>query len=187
MPKTIYLKKETINQDNGLFNYEPVGQFVIEHSLLSVSKWEMKYHKAFISSDKTKEETLDYITMMIIDPEDFDLNLLVYLSEENVKEINDYINDPMTATTFTEDIVTKMSGQSKMKKKEIITNELVYYWMATAGIPFECENWHINRLLTLIRVFDVKNKPEKKMSKRDIMARNKALNDARRKKLGTKG
>ena len=74
-----------------------------------------------------------------------------------------------------------------MKKKEIITNELVYYWMAVAGIPWECERWHINRLLTLIRVCDVKNKPEKKMSKRDIMARNKALNDARRQKLHTKG
>ncbi len=187
MPKTITLTKDEFNYDTNEFEKEIVGEFVIEHSLVSVSKWEMKYHKAFAASEKTVEETLDYITMMIISPDDFNLNLLSYLTKEDIEAINQYINDPMTATTFTEDIVSKMSGQSKMKKKEIITNELVYYWMATAGIPFECENWHLNRLLTLIRVCDVKNKPEKKMSKRDIMARNKALNDARRKKLGTKG
>lgn len=187
MPKSIVLAKEDFDNDKEEFVKEPIATFEIEHSLASISKWEMKYHKPFISTEKTKVETLDYITMMIISPEDFDITNLKYLSEENIKEINDYINDPMTATTFTEDVVSKMAGQSKMKKKEIITNELVYYWMAVAGIPWECEHWHINRLLTLIRVCDVKNKPEKKMSKRDIMARNKALNDARRQKLHTKG
>lgn len=187
MPKTIILKKEDFNNDSEEFVTCKIGEFVIEHSLLSVSTWESKYHKAFVSSDKTPEETLDYITMMIIGPENFDLNMLSYLSKENIEEINKYINDPMTATTFTDDAVSKMAGQQKPKKKEIITNELVYYWMSQAGIPFECEKWHLNRLLTLIRVCDLKNKPEKKMSKRDIMARNKALNDARRKKLNTKG
>ena len=187
MPKTITLTKELIDQNTGEFHYEKVGEFVIEHSLFSVSLWESKYHKPFVSKEHSAEEILDYITMMIIEPKDFDLNLLANLSKENIEEIHNYIEDPMTATTFPEDIVSKMVGESKMKKKEIITNELVYYWMSQAGIPFECENWHLNRLLTLLRVCDVKNKPEKKMSKRDIMARNKALNDARRKKLGTKG
>lgn len=187
MPKTIELFDETIN-DNNEFVHSKVGEFTIEHSLLSISKWEMKYHKPYMSSEKSKEEVFDYITMMILD-KDFNMNLLSYLSEENVREINDYIGDPMTATTFPEDAINRMMG-TKNNKQDTITNELVYYWMSCAQIPFECEKWHINRLLTLIRVHDFynkKNDKRNKPSKRDIMARNKALNDARRAKLHTRG
>lgn len=188
MPKTIILTKEDFDNDKEEFFTQYVGKFEIEHSLLSVSKWEQKYHKPFQTTNKTKEETMDYIIMMIIGPEDFDISNLQYLSESNVEEINQYINDPMTATTFPEDAINKIVGEPKPTKKEIITNEVVYYMMSAANIPFEvCEKWHFNRLLTLLRVYDNKNKPEKKMSKAEILRRNKALNDARRKKLHTKG
>ena len=105
--------------------------------------------------------------------------IFYYLSEENVKEINDYISAPMTATTFT----NRNSGSSR----EIITSELIYYWMISFKIPFECQKWHLNRLLTLIRVCEVKNQPPKKLSKGELMRRNAALNAARKKELNTTG
>ena len=187
MPKVIVLKEKTVDNDNNIVNKE-IAEFTIEHSLLSISKWEQKYHRPFINAEKSAEEMLDYIIMMIIEPEDFNLNNLKYLSDENLSDINNYINDPMTATTFPEDEIEKVTGTKQpKKKKEILTNELIYYWMSAANIPFECENWHINRLLTLIRVYDVKNQPEKKMSKKEIANRNRALNEARKKKLHTRG
>ena len=130
---------------------------------------------------------LDYIIMMIIEPKNFDLSLLRYISDKNLAEIKGYINDPMTATTFPEDAINEQLGLKSKKKKEILTNELIYYWMSQAYIPFECQYWHINTLLTLLRVYDEKNKKPEKKSKKEIAARNKALNEARRKKLNTKG
>lgn len=151
----------------------------LEHSLISLSKWESKWKKPFISSDnKTTEETIDYIRCMLLDEDKKDN--IKYLTPKDIKKINDYISDPMTATTFYEEDVGS-------KKKEIITSELIYYWMVASNIPMECQNWHLNRLLTLIRICSIKNTPPKKMSKRDIMSRNKALNEARRKQLHTSG
>lgn len=151
----------------------------LEHSLISLSKWESKWKKPFISSDnKTTEETIDYIRCMLLDENKKDN--IKYLTPKDIKKINDYISDPMTATTFYEEDVGS-------KKKEIITSELIYYWMVISNIPMECQNWHLNRLLTLIRICSIKNTPLKKMSKQDIMSRNKALNEARRKQLHTSG
>lgn len=186
MPKVITICDEYVDDANEM-HHDVLAKITIEHSLLSMSKWEAKYHKAYMDTTMTSEETLDYIIMMIVEPKDFDLRLLSKLSKENFDEIKAYISDPQTATTFNEDAINAAIGEKKPKKKEKITSELVYYWMAAAGIPFECENWPINRLLTLIRIYDIKNQPEKKMSKSEILRRNKALNDARRKKLGTKG
>ena len=152
----------------------------LEHSLISLSKWESKWCKPFLSKeDKTLEETIDYIRCMTLTP---NVNPDIYycLSNENLREINQYIDAPMTATTFHE----RPGGTSNC---EIITSELIYYWMIAQNIPFECQKWHINRLLTLIRVCNIKNAPAKKMSKREIMSQNAALNEARRKKLNTKG
>lgn len=152
----------------------------LEHSLVSLSKWESKWKKPFLTKeDKTPEETIDYIRCMTLTP---NVKPEVYncLTHDNIAKINNYISDPMTATTI------NMQGLSK-GGKEIVTSELVYYWMVALNIPFECQKWHLNRLITLIQVCNVKNTPPKKMSKRDIMSRNAALNAARRKKYNSKG
>ena len=112
---------------------------------------------------------------------DIDQNVYNHLTSENVKEVMDYISDSMTATTFGKE-------DKSPNNSERITSELIYYWMIASNIPFEpCQNWHLNRLITLIRVCSIKNTPPKKRSKRDIMSRNAALNAARRKQLNTKG
>ena len=160
---------------------EPKTQTLqLEHSLVSLSKWESKWHKPFYSKKElTSEELLDYIRCMTL-TKNADPDVYNHLTEKNVKEIKDYIDDPMTATTFSKDGKGPGNG-------EIVTSELIYYWMIASNIPFECQKWHLNRLITLIRVCGVKNTPPKKRSKRDIMSRNAALNAARRKQMNTKG
>lgn len=151
----------------------------LEHSLVSLSKWESKWKKSFCSSKNiTNEEMLDYIKCMTI-TRNVDPDVYNHLTPTNVKQVRDYIDDPMTATTFPKE----RGGHSK----EIITSELIYYWMIASQIPLECEKWHLNRLITLIRVCSIKNTPPKKRSKRDIMSQNVALNAARRKQMNTKG
>lgn len=152
----------------------------LEHSLVSLSKWESKWCKAFLSKqEKTFEETLDYIKCMTI-TQNVNPEVYNYLTNKNIDEINKYIEAPMTATYFSDDKIVKTS-------REQITAELIYYWMIALNIPFECQKWHLNRLLTLIRVCNIKNQPPKKRSKKEIMSRNAALNAARRKQLNTRG
>lgn len=152
----------------------------LEHSLISLSKWESKWCKPFLDrKEKTIEETIDYIKFMTLTP-NVEPEVYSHLSNENFRDIDAYIGAPMTATTFYDDKTSKSS-------REIVTSELIYYWMVALNIPFECQKWHLNRLLTLIRVCNVKNAPPKKMNKRDIMSRNARLNAARRKQLNTSG
>lgn len=151
----------------------------LEHSLVSISKWESKWKKPFLGKEnKTIEETLDYIKCMTITQNVPDITYK-RLTSKNINDINKYIDEPMTATTF--------NDNTHSTNKEIVTAELIYYWMIALNIPMKCEKWHINRLLTLIRVCNIKSSPPKKMSKREIMNRNAALNAARRKKLNSKG
>lgn len=152
----------------------------LEHSLVSLSKWESKWCKPFLSDDnKSDEEVLDYIRCMTI-TQNVDPEVYNYLTKSNKSQISDYIKAPMTATWFND-------REHSSGRREIITSELIYYWMFSFNIPMECQKWHLNRLLTLIKVFNAKNQPPKKMSQREIMSRNAALNAARRKKLNTKG
>lgn len=161
------------------FVYTKETTLQLEHSLVSLSKWESKWCKPFLSKeDMTAEETIDYIRCMTITQ---NVNPEVYtcLSDENIAQVRDYIQAPMTATFFRK--------ENSPPSREIITSELIYYWMITLNIPFECQKWHLNRLLTLIRVCNIKNQPAKRRSQREIMEYNTALNEARRKKLNSKG
>lgn len=152
----------------------------LEHSLVSLSKWESKWCKPFLSkTEKTAEETIDYIRCMTI-TQNVDPEVYLHLTSANIADVNAYIDAPMTATTFRKD-------QGGKANREIITAELIYYWMIAQNIPFECQKWHLNRLLTLIRVCNVKNSPPEKRSKGDIMRQNAALNAARKKQLNSKG
>ena len=152
----------------------------LEHSLVSIYKWESKWHIPFISKEpKTAEQTIDYIKCMTI-TQNVSPDVYLNITPDIYKQIEEYIDDPMTATWFSKDSNTKSS-------REIITAEKIYYWMIALKIPFECQKWHLNKLLTLIRVCEAENRPKKKMSRREIMRRNTALNAARRKKLNTKG
>lgn len=158
----------------------------LEHSLVSISKWEAKWKKAFLTKDqKTNEEILDYIRCMTLTQ---NVNPIVYsvIPRSVFEQIFAYIEDPMSATIITD---LKTPGAPK-KKSEIITSELIYYWMVALQIPFECQKWHLNRLMTLIRICEIKNTPpdkRKKMSRSEIFARNSELNAARRAAMGTKG
>lgn len=160
---------------------EPVSVTLqLEHSLVSLSKWESKYCKPFLTRNKkTAEETMDYIKYMTLNT-DVNPSVYVHLTEENVKAINDYIDAPMTATTIND----KSKGRGG---PNVVTNEVIYSWMVGLNIPFECENWHLNRLMTLVRVCNIQNSPQKKQSRSEIQRSNAALNAARRQQLNSKG
>lgn len=162
----------------------PGCDVMLEHSLKSVFEWEGKYKKPYLTSKKTIEETLDYIRMMVVKGEIPDDNTLLLISKEQVQEINDYINDPMTATVFSK------KEEEEAKKKDahsgkFVTAEEMYYWMAAEQIPIECENWHLNRFITLVKICAIKNKPEDKKKKRltssDLASRRARMEAARRK------
>lgn len=181
MPLTIIVPEtEQYDAINNEFINTKRTVLKLEHSLLSISKWEAKWHKPFLSDkDKTVEEILDYIECMTMSS-DIDPSVYHCLTNENIEDVNNYISDPMTATWFRND-------PNSSKNREVITSELIYYWMIALNIPFECQKWHLNRLLTLVRVCNEKNKPPKKQSQREIMSRNAELNAIRRKQLNTKG
>lgn len=177
--------REGWDETNQVFVNTPAITLCLEHSLISISKWESKWHKPFLhSSDNlTKEEIVDYMKCMTISPGHVDDKIFYLMDKKNFEKITDYISDPMTATWFKEE-------KNKPRNKEIITSELIYYWMVALQIPFECQKWHINRLLTLIRVCNAKNEEstsKNKMSKRDLMSRNAALNAQRKAKLNSRG
>lgn len=170
---------EYFNEELNEFMYFDDVSIQLEHSLVSISKWESKWCKPFLDGkDKSMDEIIDYIKCMTI-TENVDTDVYSRLTEDNLVSINEYIGHPMTATTF--------RAEKKTGGREIITSEIIYYWMVSYNIPFECQYWHLNRLLTLVKVCNVKNNPPKKMSQREILAQNRAINEARKKEYGTRG
>ena len=152
----------------------------LEHSLVSLSKWESKWKVHYLNNEKlTPEMSVDYVRCMTT-TQNVDPKVYEYLTEEDMRKIREYIDDPMTATTFRK--------SPKPPSRQIVTAEIIYYWMVTMGIPFDpCQKWHLNRLMTLIRVCDEKNSPKKKMSKREAMNQQRSLNAARRARNHTSG
>ena len=170
---------EIYNERNNRFYQIKSQDIRLEHSLVSISKWESKWGKPFLhTKNKTDEELKDYVKCMTITQNVKDI---VYenLSSENYKEIANYIELPMTATWF-----SKSDGPPS---RRIITSEILYYWMFSNNIPMECQKWHLNRLITLIKVCVEESNPSKKMGKSALLQRNKSLNAARKAKLKTKG
>lgn len=171
--------QESYNESTNEFLSDEVV-LELEHSLVSLSKWESHYEVPFLSSkDKSREQIMWYIEAMILGPK-IPPEIFQRLSQENIDSINAYINAKMTATWFND-------RHGQIPSREIITAELIYYWMFSMGIPKECEEWHINRLLTLIKVFNHKNAPPKKMNKQEAAQQRQVLNAQRKAKLGTRG
>lgn len=173
-------ESESFDEETQKF-VDPVSfKLRLEHSLVSLSKWESFYEKPFLNNkEKTSEETLTYLRMMCVDDE-IPPEVLQHLTQKQLDEINKYIDAKMTATTFTE-------RPGARAAREIITSEIIYYWMVSYQIPFECQHWHLNRLLALIKVCNHKNAPAKKMNKRESMAQQRQLNAQRKARLGTRG
>lgn len=162
--------------------FTTLGDVVIdlEHSLVSLSKWESIYEKSFLSqSDKTAEELFDYLRIMILTP-DIDPDVLYQCSEADLTTIEQYINAKCSATTVRE-------APGRRNANEVITSELIYYWMLSYNIPFSAETWHLNRLFSLIRICNAKQSKPRKMSKHEIAAQNREINARRRQELGTQG
>ena len=175
---------EYYDENREEFCYTEEVTLQLEHSLISISKWESKWHKPFLGdAQKSMEETVDYIRCMTLN-KNVDPEVYGRLPDSVLKEVDDYIKDPMTATWFND---RRPEGSGGPKSREQITNELVYYWMVALNIPFECEKWHLSRLLTLIRVCEAKSQKPKPMSQRDLVSRNASLNAARRAKHHTRG
>lgn len=170
------------NKTNEFITLKPV-ELQLEHSLVSIAKWESKWHKSFLSrKDKTDEEMRDYIKCMTL-TQNVDRSVYKRLTKDNFDAIAEYIEDPMSAVCFNE--TSEDNGP-----KRTITSEVIYSWMVALNIPFECQKWHLNRLITFIRVCNIennKNSGKSKHSSREIASRNSALNAARRKKLNSKG
>ena len=181
MPLTVKIPaKDLYDPKSNRFISVKDTTITFEHSLISISKWEAKWHKPYLSKEqKTPEEQFDYLRCMCL-TRNVDPNAFYALDSASVKSIADYIADPMTATTF--------RHQDKRGGSEILTNEVIYFYMANFQIPFDpCEKWHLNRLLTLIEVASIKNQPPKKMGKRDMLNQRAALNAQRRAKFNTRG
>lgn len=168
---------ERYDEENEEFINTKEQTLQLEHSLVSLSKWEAKWKKPFLSKDiKTHEETVDYIRCMTI-TQNVDPNVYDNIPDSVITKVNEYISDPMTATWFNEKNAKGKGGGSS----EQTTSELIYYWMISFNIPFDCQKWHLSRLMTLIKVCEAKNQPSKKMSRRETANQYRALNAARRK------
>ena len=172
--------EEYFDEVNGEFITTNDTTITLEHSLISISKWESKWHKAFLGKkEKTDQEIIDYIRCMTVTPK-VDPSVYQRLSQKNFDEVTEYINNQMSATYIN-------SQDDGSEGNETVTSELIYYWMISFHIPAEFEKWHLNRLLKLIKICQIKTIPAKKLSQKEIMERNIAINEKRKKEFNTKG
>lgn len=185
MLKIIVPGPELYDPEGNLFFKTKDTELTLEHSLVSLSKWESKWKVPFLNNNQfTPEQFIDYVRCMTL-TQNVDPSVYTKLTQDNIKEITQYMEDPMTATTINDKNLPRQKGPRR--GSQVITSELIYYWMTALNIPFECQKWHLNRLMMLIKVASVEQQPPKQMSKRDIMAQNKSLNAARRAKHMTRG
>jgi hypothetical protein len=147
---------ENFDETTNMFVVGKSVKVRLEHSLVSLSKWESVWEEPFLGKEKkTTDQTISYIEMMLVD--EIPREIFHRLLEKHIEEIQVYVNSPMNATKLPK-------TENKAATKETITAELIYYWMAQLNVPFECEHWHLTRLFTLIQVINIKNTPQKKMS-----------------------
>ena len=185
--------RELYDPVNDLFSYSKETTLKLEHSLVSLSKWESKWKIPFLSLGQqrlgkekgkqlTPEQLIDYVRCMTL-TQNVDPSVYNCLTKENMDAILKYIEDPMTATTINQQQKKKGSSQGR-----VITSELIYAWMAILRIPYEvCQKWHLNRLLTLIQVTGLEQEPPKKMDPKNVLKQNHSLNAARRMRHHSKG
>lgn len=180
MPISIYVQgTELWDSNSQMFCSSKPQTLILEHSLISISKWESKYHKMFLETkDKTGVELLDYIKCMTINGNVPDMTYYA-LSEKNLRDILDYMDDSMTASS--------VFDPPRKSRSEPVSSELIYYWMIQYGIPFECEKWHINRLLMLIKICTRKNASMTKADKAAMDQRRAAINAQRKAKMKSRG
>lgn len=185
MLKITIPRQELFNSETNEFIYIKEQTIQLEHSLVSISKWESKWLKPYFSENKkTREEMMDYIRCMTI-TQNVDPNVYYGLTEKNYSTIAEYIENPMTATKIND---IDFTGKNGKKSRTFITSELIYYWMISLNIPIEFQRWHINRLITLIRICQIKNDPkDKKYSKSELARNYSELNKKRRKELNSSG
>lgn len=174
MPLPIYIPKQNLWNES-IEEFIPIKEqtLLLEHSLVSVSKWESKWRKIFLSpEEKTEEELKDYIRCMILN-EDVEEEIIYALKPKDILEINKYIETPQTATTIPEE-----KNSSEPKSNELMSSELIYFYLAQMQVPFiPTQDWHLSRVLTLIRIGSFKNKPEKKLSKKEALAQCEDINE----------
>lgn len=180
MLELVVVLETEFDEEKSEFNVSKTFSLQLEHSLVSLSKWESFFEKPFLSSEeKTSFELLWYIKAMAITPE-VPPEVFEKLTKDDVAKIDAYINAKMTATWFAE-------TPSTARNRQIITAEIIYYWMVSLNIPFECQYWHLNRLITLVKVCNEQNKPPKKIDKRQMATRQRELNAKRRAMYNTTG
>ena len=173
--------QEYYDERNEMFINIPAVTLKLEHTLVAISKWEAKWKKAFLGKqEKTNEEIVDYVKCMTLNEEPIDSMVYTALTASDFKKVKAYLEDKMSASCLPE--------RDKGESGDTVTSELIYYWMVALQIPFECQYWHLNRLLTLVQICNMKNNPDKrKMSREELLARNRALNAERKAKYNSRG